>query len=165
MTKNISACVCVDHDMGIGFEGKLLYRSPTDLAFFCGFTQNKIIVGGRRTMEGIKTLPNRGMVCLTRDPKNIEDFGKYLAVTSIEKFDDIVELGIYSDSDIVVIGGEEIYAKLADKVSDLYMTVLNKHEDERYMADAHFPLSCYRHLDKTEIIFKNDELTVFHSFK
>lgn len=165
MTKNISAIVCVDHDMGIGFEGDLLYKSPTDMAFFCGFTQNKIVVGGRRTMEGIKSLPNRGMICLTRDNKNVEDLSKYVAVTSLDKFDEIVELAEYLDTDIVVIGGEEIYAKLADKVSDLYMTVLNKHEDDRYAADAHFPLSCYRHLDKTEIIFKNDELTVFHSFK
>lgn len=161
----ISAVVCVDRNMGIGYDGKLLYRSPVDMAFFCGLTQGKLVVGGRQTMEGIKNLPNRGMVCLTRNTHSIQNIGKYVAVTTIDKFDDIIELADYMETEIVVIGGEQIYAKMADRVDSLYMTVLNLPEDELLQADAFFPASCYNHLDIREVVFKNDEMTIYHCYK
>lgn len=161
----VSAVVCVDRNMAIGFEGKLLYRSPTDMAFFCGLTQGKLVVGGRTTMEGIKSLPNRAMVCLTRDPSIIMDVARYAAVTTVEKFNDVVELAAYLDTDVVVIGGEQIYAQLADKVDDLYLTVLNLPEDMLCVADAFFPVSCYNHLNIREVVFKNDEMTIYHCFR
>lgn len=158
----ISAVVCVDRNMAIGYDGKLLYRNPTDMAFFCGLTQGKLVVGGRTTMEGIKNLPNRGMVCITRNNKNVEDLSKYLAVTSLDKFDEIVELAEYLDTDIVIIGGEQIYAKLADRVDDLYLTVLHVKEEE---ADAFFPASCYNHLGTQEVVFTGENMKIFHCYK
>lgn len=161
----ISAVVCVDANMGIGYDGKLLYRSPVDMAFFCGLTQGKLVVGGRQTMEGIKPLPNRGMVCLTRNNKNVEDISKYVAVTSLDKFDEIVELAEYLDTDIVIIGGEQIYAKLADRVDELYLTVLNVSDDELKEADAFFPTSCYNHLGVREVVFTGENMRIYHCTK
>ena len=158
----ISACVCVDKNMGIGYGGQLLYRNPTDMAFFCGLTQGKLVVGGRQTVEGIKNLPNRGMVCITRNSKNVEDLSKYVAVTSLEKFDEIVELAEFLVTDIVIIGGEQIYAKLADRVDELYLTVLHVEEKE---ADAFFPASCYNHLGKREVVFTGENMRIYHCTK
>lgn len=161
----ISAVVCVDRNMAIGYGGKLLYRNSTDMAFFCGLTQGKLVVGGRTTMEGIKNLPNRGMVCITRNNKNVEDLSKYLAVTSLDKFDEIVELAEYLDTDIVIIGGEQIYAKLADRVDELYITVLNLSDDDIEEADAFFPASCYNHLVNREVVFRNGDMIIHHCTK
>lgn len=158
----ISAVVCVDTNMGIGYDGKLLYRSPVDMAFFCGLTQGKLVAGGRQTVEGIKNLPNRGMICITRDNKNVEDLSKYVAVTSLDKFDEIVELAEYLDTDIVIIGGEQIYAKLADRVDELYLTVLQVEEKE---ADAFFPASCYNHLGTREVVFTGENMRIYHCTK
>lgn len=161
----ISAIVCVDKNMGIGYGGQLLYRNPTDMAFFCGLTQGKLVVGGRQTVEGIKHLPNRGMVCVTRNSKNVEDLSKYVAVTSLEKFDEIVELAEFLVTDIVIIGGEQIYAKLADRVDELYITVLNLSDDDIEEADAFFPTSCYNHLGKREVVFTGENMRIYHCTK
>ena len=161
----VSAIVCVDRNMGIGYEGKLLYKNSTDMAFFNGLTQGKLVVGGRTTMEGIKSLPNRAMACLTRDTSVIVDLPRYAVVTTVDKFNDIVELAAYLETDVVIIGGEQIYAKLADNVDDLYLTVLNVSDDELKVADAFFPASCYNHLNIREVVFKNDEMTIYHCTK
>lgn len=158
----ISAIACVDKNMGIGKGGELLYRNPTDMAFFCGLTQGKLVVGGRQTMEGIKKLPNRAMICLTRDNKNVEDLSKYIAVTTLDKFDEIVELAEFLVADIVIIGGEQIYAKLADRVDELYLTVLHTEEKD---ADAFFPASCYNHLGTREVVFTGENMRIYHCTK
>lgn len=164
MTKVI-AVACVDTNYGLGKDGRLLYKSTTDMAFFVGVTQGKLVVGGRKTMEGIKSLPNRGMVCLTRDPSSIEDIAKYMMVTNSDGLTDIKELAEYLETDVVVIGGGQIYAKMSDHVDELYLTVLKIHPDDVMESDTVFPIDCYNHLDKSEIIFDNDEMTIYHSYR
>lgn len=161
----ISAIVCVDENGGIGYNDGLLYKNPYDMMFFMGHTVGKIVVGGRKTMEGIKRLPNREMVCLTRDSSVIADLPRYAAVTTVEKFDDVVELAAYLETDVVIIGGEQIYAQLADKVDDLYLTVLKLPDEMLCVADAFFPASCYNHLNIREVVFENNEMTIYHCFR
>lgn len=162
---NVSAVACVDRNYGLGYDGKLLYRSSTDMAFFCGLTQGKLVVGGSKTVEGIKYLPNRGMVCLSRNPSNLKDPDKYLMVTQVSKTKEIEELADYTGTDIVVIGGEQIYSKLSDWVEDLYLTVLKLGDEEIKEADSHFPIKLYDHLDMTEVVFENSEMTIYHAFR
>ena len=92
-------------------------------------------------------------------------FIRIKGITTIDKFDDIIDLADYMDTDVVVIGGEQIYAQLADKVDDLYLTVLKLPDEMLCEADAFFPASCYNHLNIREVVFENNEMTIYHCYK
>lgn len=123
----ISAIVSVDKNMGIGYEGKLVVKNPTELAFFSGYTQGKILVAGYNTYHGLPQLPNRDVLC------------------DAEVF--------FPQGDFVIIGGEKTYKKYASFVDGLYIT-FNDIEAEK--VDTFFPIDYYSHLTEKEVVFKGE---------
>ena len=58
---------CVDDHWGIGRQGQLLVDIPADKKAFKAHTIGKIVVGGRKTMEGLpgaRALPDRTNIVL-----------------------------------------------------------------------------------------------------
>lgn len=138
----VSAIVCVSPTGGIGdVGGNLLYKSTTDMAFFNGFTQGKVLVVGYNTFQ---TLPvkmnNRVILQDTRETKDLN----WLARNDMR--------------DVVVIGGAATYTKYAPQVDELYITTM--FEDSEKEATSFFDMSAYSHLKDKGILFKNKEFQI-----
>ncbi|HHY83021.1 MAG TPA: dihydrofolate reductase [Clostridiales bacterium] len=115
----------VDQQWGIGRNGSLLQPIPHDLKRFKSLTLNKVVVLGRKTLNtfpGGKPLPGRTNIILTRQ----EDFSAEGAIIC-RSFDELYNmLRSYSDEDIFIIGGGEIYNALIPYCRTGYITKIYK---------------------------------------
>ena len=55
---NITLIVCQDNKHGIGFNGRIPWKEPKDLARFKRITEDGILIVGRATAETLPNLPN-----------------------------------------------------------------------------------------------------------
>lgn len=138
----LEAIVCVDNNWGIGKENKLPWHIPDDLRWFKENTTGKSLILSRVTFDSMPL-----SVWLDRFPIVISR-------TSLET--DIVEVvksplealttaeGIGRPT--VVVGGSSIYKELADVITRLYLTKI----DRKFHCDAFFPVEKYQ-LDPLEL--------------
>ena len=136
----VSAIVAADENNGIGYENKMPWHIPEDLRHFRNITDGKPVIVGRKTMDSIgKELPNRDVFVVTRD--RTYDGTKYgvrgVAPTPATALMDAQQLAYQTGVDeVIVIGGQSIYAKLESAIQRVYMTqILGTNK-----ADAFFPL-------------------------
>ncbi|MGG1596027.1 dihydrofolate reductase [Terribacillus saccharophilus] len=128
----ISLLFAMDQNRGIGYKNDLPWRLPRDLRFFKEKTTGQIIVMGRKTLDSMNgALPNRTNVVLTRD--------KAFQAENITTLHDVKEIkdlaDKYSEKEILVIGGSEIFSQTLDIADRIYMTYI----EESFPADTHFP--------------------------
>lgn len=126
--------VAVDNNWGIGKDNKLLMEIPEDQKFFREMTLGKIIVIGRRTLEGFPggmPLEGRTNIVLTSDTSF--DINGAIVVHSIPEL--LVALEDYDSDDVFVAGGGNVYRQLIDKCSNAFVTRINCDRD----ADTFFP--------------------------
>ncbi|MGN0477108.1 MAG: dihydrofolate reductase, partial [Ruminococcus sp.] len=112
----------VDNNWGIGLNNQLLYHIPEDLHYFKEKTIGKTVIMGKNTLL---SLPNQ---------KPLKDRTNIVLSKSISRDDLIVcrdlksllqEIKGYSDEDIFVIGGEQIYRLLLPYCNKAYITKVN----------------------------------------
>lgn len=124
----------VDSNWAIGNKGELLVSIPQDKKQFQELTMGGVILGGRKTMEGLPggtTLKGRRNVILT----NRKDY-RYsdgVIVHSVEEA--LEELRQFPEEQIYIIGGEQIYRQFLPYCDKAYITKI----DYAYEADTHFP--------------------------
>lgn len=125
----ISMIACVQDDLGIGYEGELLWTFPEDMKWFTSLTkQVGVVVMGRKTYESIGgMLPGRENYVLSSTPIK----GK--SPHWVKSIDEILELSKHND--IMVIGGASLYEALLPHASFLYITRVVGHK----RADSFFP--------------------------
>lgn len=78
----MKAIVCVDNNWAIGNQNNLLFNIKEDMARFKDITMGKTIVYGRKTLEsfpGMKPLPGRKNIVMTRDFNNLESKSLFAA--------------------------------------------------------------------------------------
>lgn len=132
--------VCVDSRWGIGNKGDLLVSIPADKRMFKEMTTGKVVLGGRKTMEGLPggtTLGGRTNIVLSK--KQDYRFGDAIVVHNVEEA--LEELKKYQDTDIFIIGGGKVYEEFLPYCDRAYVTKV----DYMYEADTFFP-----NLDKSE---------------
>lgn len=110
-----------DRNWGIGKGNALLFRTPGDMTFFKQMTMGRVVVMGRRTLDSLpsgKPLPKRTNIVLTRDV----DFSRpsVIVCTSLDAL--FALLSDYTDEDIFIIGGEQIYRQLLPYAATAYVT-------------------------------------------
>jgi dihydrofolate reductase len=126
----ITAIVAVDSKNGIAKDGKIPWKSKTDMKFFREQTTENIIIMGSTTLLSLPNampLPNRINIVLTRTPEKYTCYPKYsqldniffweeetvlefLAIKKMEnKFLIKSEHGQTKNKKIFVIGGKQIY--------------------------------------------------------
>jgi dihydrofolate reductase/thymidylate synthase len=119
---------------GIGLNGKLPWHLPEDLKRFKALTLNGTVIMGRKTWESLpKALPNRLNIVITKNPSmytNVEG-----SVVFVDNIDSALQL---AQSNIFVIGGEEIYKQTINRrdCTRLYLTLVNNVTSE---FDTYFP--------------------------
>lgn len=116
----------------IGLNNKMPWHLPDDLKYFKAQTLNKPVIMGRKTFEsiGARPLPNRPNLVVSRNAEfkaeGIEVFN------SVEKAID----SVVNSSEVVIMGGAQIYAQWIDRVDRLLITEVNAEP----VGDAFFPV-------------------------
>jgi len=127
---NITLIAAMDRSRTIGIGNKLPWRLPAEMAFFKKMTIGKTVLMGRKTFESLpKPLVDRRNVVLTRQtdfqPEGCE------IVHSMKE-----ALELYTDEELVVIGGADIYEQFLPFANKILLT---KVEADIEGGDAFFP--------------------------
>jgi len=131
----VSMIVAMGPKGEIGLDNKLLWHLSEDLKNFKKITTGKTVVMGRKTFESIgKALPNRKNIVLTRDT-NIKPIGVDVISDPLMAFDLALDYDDSDESELVVIGGAEIYNIYLPYVHKIYLTEVEYNGE----ADAFFP--------------------------
>ena len=126
----ISIIVAMNEQRVIGANNQLPWYLPADLQHFKMITWGKPIVMGRRTFLSIgKPLPGRSNIVLTHD-KNFLVSGCVI-VNNIEQALDVAS----SSSELMVIGGAQIYQQFLPLTQRIYLTEV----DCQVSGDTFFP--------------------------
>lgn len=127
---NISIIAAMTDDRLIGLDNTLPWRLPADLKHFKQLTIGKPIIMGRKTFDSIgRPLPDRKNIIISRNQDLI--IPDCDTVTSI---DAAVELA-GDVSEIMIIGGAQIYAHALPKTTRMYLTLVHVKID----GDTYFP--------------------------
>jgi dihydrofolate reductase len=123
----LSIIVAMDSNNLIGSQNKLPWHIPEDLRYFKKITQGKTVLMGRKTYESIgKALPDRENIVLTRDRSYVAE-----GCIVIHNKEDLN----YTEKDVFIIGGSEIFNLFLNEVEKLYIT----HIDDVFSGDSYFP--------------------------
>lgn len=142
MTPTFTGVVAMAADRAIGINQSIPWRLPEDMKLFKRLTMGHPILMGRKTWESLgRPLPGRQNIVLTRD----SDYTAEEAVV----IHDLSELGTLElmDSEVMVIGGAQIYAHLLPKMKKLYVSEV----EGNYAADTWFPEFAYHFLRSTPV--------------
>lgn len=131
----VSMVVAIGPKREIGYENKLLWHLPEDLKNFKKITTGRAILMGRKTFESIgKPLPNRLNLVLTRD-ETFAPSGVTVVHDPMMAFDFALEHDDSEESELMVIGGEEIFKLYLPYTQRIYLSEV----DYTGPADTFFP--------------------------
>jgi dihydrofolate reductase len=108
----------------IGAQGGIPWRIPEDMRYFKGLTLGKPCIMGRKTWESLpkKPLPGRTNIVVTRD----RSFSADGAVVA-HSFEEALSLAKKESlSEIMIIGGAEIYAAALPLADTVYLTEVHR---------------------------------------
>ena len=129
----LSLVAALDRNNAIGKAGALPWHLPDDLKRFKQLTLGKPVLMGRKTAQSIgRPLPGRLNLILTLSRNAPFHADNVVAVRSIEE-----ALAHAGASELMVIGGGEVYRQTIDVADRLYLTEVDTVIDG---ADAFFPL-------------------------
>lgn len=132
----IAMIAAVAENNAIGINNKLPWYLPGDLRYFKAVTMGKPIIMGRKTFESLgKPLPGRTNIVMTRDPEWMND-----SVRVVANLDEALALAssiaeIDGVSEVMIIGGEQIYQQALPQADRLYLTRVG----QSFAGDAFFP--------------------------
>ncbi|MFM2486739.1 type 3 dihydrofolate reductase [Celerinatantimonas yamalensis] len=128
----ISMIAAMAKNRVIGRDNQMPWHLPADLQHFKQTTLGKPILMGRRTYESIgRALPGRRNYVLTRDSHwqaaDVTTVGQLQQAIAIEQQ--------HGSSELVIIGGGQLYQRYLPQVKRLYLTLIDLDVD----GDTHFP--------------------------
>ncbi len=132
----IAMIAAVAENNAIGIDNKLPWYLPGDLRYFKAVTMGKPIIMGRKTFESLKRpLPGRTNIVMTRD-QSFEHEGVRV-VRSLSEATSLAENIAMIDgvSELMIIGGEQIYRQALPQAERLYLTRVS----QAFTGDAFFP--------------------------
>jgi dihydrofolate reductase len=143
----------------IGKDNKIPWRLLDDMRLFREITSGHHIVMGRKTFESIgKPLPNRTNIVLSRDTTLKID-----GVHVFNNIDDVVRFASErGESELMVIGGAEIYNLTSNIVDKVYYTRVEAEIDGDVKFDFSPDPNIWRLVGEPKIRFKDDRND--HSF-
>ena len=129
---SFSIIAAVGKNRELGKDGKLVFRLPSDLAFFKETTLGHPVLMGLNTFKSLpKVLPGRKNYVLTRST----DFEAPEGVEIVRDLDKFVADFQNSPEEVFVIGGGMVYAQMLEYADKLYLTEV----DAEAEADTFFP--------------------------
>jgi len=136
MTVPVALIAGVARNNVIGANGGIPWRIPSDMAFFKRTTMGKPIVMGRKQYETVgRPLPGRTNIVVTRQ-RNYRLEGVIVVQNLAEALEKAQEIAVKDGaSEVMVIGGGEIYAQAMPLAQRLYIS----HVDLAPAGDIVFP--------------------------
>ncbi len=131
MSQHITLVVATAKNGCIGINNDMPWHIPEDFAFFKAYTSGKPVVMGRKTWESLpkKPLPNRRNIVITRQADYVAEGAEVVG-------DLQAAFALCADaSEIIVMGGAQIYAEALPLATDLRITEV----DLNVEGDAYFP--------------------------
>ena len=129
MHKTITLIAAMGKNRAIGLDGHMPWHLPAELQHFKQATMGKAIVMGRKTWQAIgRPLPGRQNIVISRNP-GFECEGADLAGSLS------VAIEIAQATDIMVIGGGQLYAAALPLAQCMILTLI----DIEPQADTWFP--------------------------
>jgi dihydrofolate reductase len=130
MSISYSLIVAMSENRVIGREGSLPWHLPADLKHFKETTMGHPIVMGRRNYEDIgRPLPGRQNIVLSRQEDYTADGCS--VIHAPEELEAVVPDG----SEVMIIGGADIYELFFPKVTRMYLTLVHAEIE----GDIYFP--------------------------
>ena len=161
MTVPVAIIAGVARNGVIGADGGIPWKIPSDMAFFKATTMGKPIVMGRKQYETVgRPLPGRTNIVVTRQ-KGYQPDG-VLVIDSLEAALDHAQAIAAADkaSEVMVIGGGEIYAQAMPLANRLYIS----HVDLAPEGDVLFPSidpTVWRVVQEPEVQFSERDAASF----
>lgn len=159
----------VDKNGALNSNGVQPIHLKKDLARFHQFTDGKVVVMGRKTLEqlpGGRPLRNRLNIVLTRQsPQMLDGYDNLVYAHSEDDIYEIIRqykpIHEYTSDDIVVIGGGEIYKTYAASIDEFIITSVNI---EFPNPTAYLQLPDYFVKSKFDLVEKDYDRTTGDSF-
>ena len=162
----IEAIVAVDSKNGIAKDGKIPWKSKTDMKFFKEKTTGSIIIMGSTTLASLPNampLPNRINIVVTRTPAKFTCYPKYSQLDNIFFLDEATLFEFLENKFLInseykkvfVIGGQQIYNLLMPFCSAIWLTKIKMD----YNCDLHFPF-LDTNININNIHYEDDELQI-----
>ena len=130
----LSIIVAMSENGVIGRDGDLPWRISEDLKRFKKITMGKPIIMGRKTWESIgRPLPGRPHIVISRDAHFRAE-----GVDVVQSFEAALARAMEltaADSEIMVIGGAEIYRLAMERADRMYVTEV----EGDVQGDTYFP--------------------------
>ena len=176
MLTTIEAIVAMDENNGIAKQGKIPWKSKTDMTFFKDKTINNIVVMGFNTLLSLPNsapLKDRLNIVVTRNPysdsnkilcekyQNLMFMNEQQLLQYVKNPDlyltkeDKTLFNLKSDYKIYLIGGEQIYKSFCQFCSAIWITKIKS----KYNCDLIFSYDVSNY-DKI-INYEDDELVIF----
>lgn len=159
----LSLIAAVARNGVIGAANQIPWRLSTDMKRFKSITMGKPLIMGRKTYDSIgKPLPGRRNIVVSRDPGFSAD-GVDVAASFVKALAAAKEAaGGDGSTEIMVIGGGEIYRSAIDLADRLYITYV----DTTPEGDTYFPAIDQTswqatHSEKTAVGPKDSATTTF----
>jgi len=133
MTAPVSLIVAASRNGVIGMGGALPWRISADMKRFKRLTMGHPCIMGRKTWDSLpnKPLPGRTNIVVTRNKAFAAEGAK-----AADSFEAALEIARQEDpAEIMVIGGEAIYAEALPYANRIYFTEVGRH----FEGDAFFP--------------------------
>ncbi len=125
----VSLIVAMTKNRVIGYENKMPWHLPAELAYFKRITTGHPIIMGRKTFDSIGCpLPNRRNIVVSRNT-NFHSPGVEVS-NSLEN-----ALALCANENPFVIGGASLYAEALALAQELYITEI----DANLVGDTFFP--------------------------
>lgn len=120
--------MAVDEKGGIGKNGRLPWKIPSEFKYFRQYTDGCLCVMGRKTFEDIKSfksdsigrfLPGRAALVISSDIRSLKEANNYTGVVyndNPQHFMDLVWFGKKKQAlpPVCVVGGKSIYEMFSD---------------------------------------------------
>lgn len=127
----VSLIACMARNRAIGFQGRLLYHLPADMARFKQLTMGHTVIMGRCTWQSLPSgaLPHRRNIVVSRSLAEAD------GAEVVSSLTDALTL-CRDEEEVFIIGGEQIYGLALPLADRLYLTIV---DDPPEKADAYFP--------------------------
>jgi dihydrofolate reductase len=127
----ISAIVAMGKNRVIGQDNDLMWNIPSETKHYKDILSDHLFLIGRKNYEGsLETINHQKALVLSRNSDYQEK------AKSFTNFDLAIQFAKESgESELFVLGGEQIYQLLMPRIDTLYLTVVDFNEE----GDSYFP--------------------------
>lgn len=149
--KDITLIAAIGKNLELGKNNELIWHLPEDLKFFKEQTLNKPIIMGKNTLKSLpKMLPNRLHLVLTH--QNLEE-NEQLKVFHTKE--ELLEYIKTLDSEVMVIGGGQIYKQFLPHATKLILTEIEAEDKSEEI--IYFPKFNKEEWDRKELCHHEHE--------